>query len=203
MLEVKGISYRYDNDSALFNQIHININPGEIVGLYGKSGSGKTTMAKIIAGYFKPDKGYIKADDKHYPIKGPQPVQLVWQHPERAVNPRWRIKKILFEAGQPSPELLNDLGISQAWLNRFPSELSGDELQRICLARALCSKTKYLIADEMTTMLDATTQAHIWNVIHRLAKQHNLGILAISHELHLLRRVSSRVINFDELVRKP
>lgn len=201
MLDANGISYRYQGGPWLFKKLHIEIKPGEVVGLYGVSGSGKTTMARIIAGYMRSREGTIQADGRQYPLKrGSHPVQLVWQHPEKAINPRWRMKKVLAETGNLDAELLDILGISNEWLTRWPSELSGGELQRFCLARALGPHTKYLIADEMTTMLDAVTQAQIWHAVLQLVQQRNIGVLAISHDPHLLRRVSDRIINFNDLV---
>ncbi|ASN06946.1 ABC transporter ATP-binding protein [Virgibacillus necropolis] len=200
MLEVNGISYRYQNESWLFKQLNITIEPGEVVGLFGPSGSGKSTMAKIIAGYIKPQEGFVKADGEHYFHNKVNPVQLVWQHPEKAINPRWRMKETIIEGEQLDEGLLHTLGIRNEWLTRFPSELSGGELQRFCLARALGPSTRYLIADEMTTMLDALTQAQIWHAVLRLTKERNVGMLAISHDRHLLSRISGRIIDFSDLV---
>lgn len=196
MLDVNGVSYRYQSQHWLFRRINIKLAPGEVVGLYGLSGSGKTTMARIIAGYTKALEGFVRVDGKHHLPKGVNPVQLVWQHPEKAINPRWRMKEVV----DVDDKLLDILGIKNEWLTRFSSELSGGELQRFCLARALGPETKYLIADEMTTMLDAITQAQLWHTMLKLANERNIGILAISHDQHLLRRVGDRVIDFNELV---
>lgn len=200
MVEVNGISYRYQRSEQLFTRVDLNIHPGEVVGLYGKSGSGKTTMAKIIAGYLSPAEGEVSVDGIHYPIKGAHPVQLIWQHPEKAVNPRWRMGQTLAEAGQLESGLLDKFKINDEWLHRYPSQLSSGELQRFCLARALGSNTNYLIADEMTTMLDAINQAEIWHTVLQLAEERNLGILAISHEKYLLQQISNRIINFNEMI---
>lgn len=202
MLKVNGLSYRHANGPWLFRNVDMTIHPGEVVGLYGFSGSGKTTMAECITGHLVPLEGEIHVDGSPYPIKGIHPVQLVWQHPEQAVNPRWRMKQVLDETAHLDDDLLTTFGISDAWMTRFPSELSGGELQRFCLVRALSQSTKYLIADEMTTMLDAITQAQIWHAVLQMVRERNLGVLAISHDQHLLWRVSDRVINFDELTRK-
>lgn len=201
MLEAHGVSYRYGKSSFLFKQINITISPGEVVGLYGESGTGKTTFAKIISGYMKPNEGRITIDGSLYPKTGIQPVQLVWQHPEKAINPTWKMKKVLQEVGYDEDnQLLSELGIQKEWLQRRSKELSSGELQRFCLARSLGPETKYIIADEITTMLDAVTQAQVWTKLLRMTADCKLGVLAISHNLHLLQRVSHRVINFNDLV---
>src|SRR5699024_4492904 len=142
----------------------------------------------------------VHIDGTPYPITGVHPVQLVWQHPEQAVNPRWRMKQVLEETAHLDQQLLFTFGIDDAWLRRFPSELSGGELQRFCLVRALSRRTKYLGADEITTMLEAITKAQIWHAGLQLVKERNLGVLAISHDKQLLNRVSDRVIDFNSLV---
>src|SRR5699024_2164245 len=110
MLEVNGVSFRYTNHPWLFRQLNMVIHPGEVVGLYGKSGTGKTTFATIIAGLKKQAQGNIKVDGNSYPIKGFQPVQLVSQLPEKVVNPKWRMEKVLTEGGDLDSELLTALG---------------------------------------------------------------------------------------------
>lgn len=92
--------------------------------------------------------------------------------------------------------MMDELGIKEEWLHRFPNELSGGELQRICVARAVGPRTRYLIADEMTTMLDAITQAQIWQALLRWSKQNGVGILVISHERRLIERICSRVVEW-------
>ncbi len=156
-------------------------------------------MAQIMAGYKEPLEGEIIVDGRTDYDSNAHPVQLVWQHPEKVINPKWRMKKLMTEATVSDPAFLTALGIKEEWLNRYPSELSGGELQRFAIARALASSTKYLIADEMTTMLDAITQAQIWHAVLKLAAQRNIGILAISHDAHLLRRISDRTIDFSGL----
>ncbi|RLL42094.1 ABC transporter ATP-binding protein [Oceanobacillus piezotolerans] len=198
-LKAQELCYSYPQGSTLFHELSLTIKPGEIVGLHGYSGSGKTTMAKIIAGYLKPEEGRVIIDGHPSQTRGHSPVQLVWQHPEKAINPRWKLKKVLQESGMENSPLLDELGIKKEWLERWPSELSGGELQRICVARALNKHTKYLIADEMTTMLDTVTQAKIWQVVIKLARERNLGVLAISHDHALLDRISDVIVDFKDI----
>jgi len=197
-LEGKGLSFRYHRGDWLFRNVDIRIEPGEIVGLRGPSGCGKTTLSRILAGYAKPLSGSVRVDGSPLPKSGYCPVQLIFQHPEKAVNPRWNMRQILEEAGPVDNSLLAALEINPAWLNRWPNELSGGELQRFCIARALGPKTRYLIADEITAMLDAITQAQIWHAILHIAKERRLGILVISHDEPLLKKLCHRIIEFKK-----
>ncbi|WP_426451995.1 ATP-binding cassette domain-containing protein [Paenibacillus sp. S-38] len=151
---------------------------------------------KLLAGHLPPHQGHVIQDNGSIAYGGPNPVQLVLQHPEQAVNPRWKLRKTLTESGGINVSMMDELGIKEEWLHRFPNELSGGELQRICVARAVGPRTRYLIADEMTTMLDAITQAQIWQALLRWSKQNGVGILVISHERRLIERICSRVVEW-------
>lgn len=194
-LKAQSINFKYRDDEYILKDIDFTINSGEVVGLVAPSGFGKTTLAKILAGYEKPESGTVTIDGQKNNKKGYSPVQLIFQHPEKSVNPRWKMDKILKEAYIPSKEILDDMGIKKEWLNRWPSELSGGELQRFCVVRALSPETKFLIADEMTTMLDAITQAQIWDVVLKHVKKYNIGLVVISHEKALIDRICDRVID--------
>jgi peptide/nickel transport system ATP-binding protein len=193
-LEAIDIGFRYGNGPWLFQGVNFTLSPGEIVGLTGPSGRGKTTFCRILAGLEKPVEGRVTIGETALPKKRYHPVQLVFQHPEKAVNPRWKMDKILNEGWNPDQELLETLGIEQEWLTRWPSELSGGELQRFCVARSLGPNTRFLIADEMTTMLDAITQAQIWNTVLKIAKKREMGIVVVSHEAKLIQRLCHRMI---------
>ena len=199
LLEAQTIGYRYNNGPWLLRGVTMSLEPGEVTGLIGPSGYGKTTLARILSGYEQPQEGSITLDGLLLPGTGYGPVQLVLQHPEKAINPRWRMSSILNEGGKPDAEIITALGIEETWLNRWPNELSGGELQRFCLARALTSQTRFLIADEMTTMLDAITQAQIWHVVLEYVRTNNLGVLVVSHELKLLQQVCNRIIDLASL----
>jgi len=196
-LKAQGIGFRYGNQPWLFRDVSIELHPGEIVGLLGASGTGKTTFARILSSYERPQEGEVTLFGAPPPQRGYHPVQLVFQHPEKALNPRWRLRDSLYEAGEADPGVLEDLGIRREWLTRWPGELSGGELQRFCIARALRPETKFLIADEMTTMLDAVTQAQLWQVVVRQAEERNLGVLVISHDPNLLGRLCHRYIRLQ------
>lgn len=199
-IEIKNISYRYDENLPwILKDINLKIDSKERIALVGPSGYGKSTLAKIIAGYIKPNTGQVTLDKKKISEKGYCPIQMIYQHPEVAINPRWKMEKILNEGWNPGKELLDEIGIEESWLNRWPSELSGGELQRFCIARALSPMTKFLICDEISTMLDVITQAQIWNLLLKISNKNNLGMLIVTHNIELAKRVSDKIINIKEL----
>ena len=204
-LEAKNLGFRYGaNGKWLFKELNLIIHSGERIGIVASSGFGKSTLAKLLAGYEKPVEGEILLDGAPLPKRGFSPVQLIYQHPENAINPRWRMKQVLAESNSlensTSDLLLHNIGIETAWLERFPRELSGGELQRFCIARALSEGTKFLLADEISTMLDVITQAQIWDLILNEVKNRNLGLLVVTHNPALANRVCERVIDLRELV---
>ncbi|MBB3112806.1 peptide/nickel transport system ATP-binding protein [Paenibacillus phyllosphaerae] len=198
-LEARSISKRYGEEQWLFRNANAALQTGEVVGLLGPSGCGKSTFCRILAGYDSSTEGEVMLDGERLPSKGYRPVQLIFQHPERAVNPRWKAGAIMNEGWQPDGSMLESLEINPEWLNRWPSELSGGELQRICIARALAPHTRFILADEMTTMLDAITQARIWKTVLELAASRQMGLMVVSHDRHLIDRICTRVIDFRSL----
>lgn len=198
-LKAENISFGYKKDHLILNNVNISLDSGEVLGLIGDSGSGKSTLCKILAGYENKYRGNVSIDGKKISSKGYNPVQLVFQHPEKAVNPKWKMKDILNEGYNVQQDILNAFGIKNNWLNRWPNELSGGELQRFALARALGPETRYLIADEITTMLDAITQAQIWNTVLGVVEEMNIGVLVVSHEKNLIKRLCHNVIYLDDI----
>ncbi len=198
-LEARELSFRYQKGSRwILNHFSMELESGQRLGFAAPSGFGKTTLCKILAGYEMPDGGEVLLEGK--PLSAYQgycPVQLIWQHPELSVNPRWKMKKILEEAGPISPRITEGLGIEKDWLNRYPGELSGGELQRFCIARALGENTRFLLADEITAMLDLITQSQIWQFILEETERRGIGLLAVSHSEALLERICTRKVETD------
>lgn len=199
-LRAENISFRYNNKSPwILKNVDLTIETGERVALTGPSGYGKSTLSKILAGYIKPTEGQVLLDGKPLPTRGYSPVQLIYQHPEQAVNPRWKMERTLKECWEPDEELLRAMGIESEWLKRWSSELSGGELQRFCIARVLGPQTRFLVCDEITTMLDVITQAQIWELLLERASERDLGMAVVTHNMALAEKVCSRIVSLPDI----
>lgn len=195
-LEANDIYFRYNAKSPdVLRGVNFTVDAGERVGLIAPSGYGKTTLAKILAGYEYPTRGEVLLDAAPLPSGGVSPVQLIFQHPEHAINPRWRMRQVLEESGVLCTNIMEKIGIEPSWLTRRPRELSGGELQRFCVARALCASAAFIIADEMSAMLDVITQAQLWHYLLEEAEARRLGLVVVTHNPALAARVCSRVVD--------
>lgn len=194
MLEARDIHFAYPGAAPLYRGFSLSIGEGERVALSSPSGTGKTTLCRILSGYLRPQKGEVLVDGASLPRRGACPVQLIGQHPEHMVDPRMSMQAVLQEAGPVQDDVCEALGIRDEWMRRHPHELSGGELQRFCIARALAAHPKYLICDETTAMLDAVTQAQVWRFLVDYTNDQGVGVLLVSHSPALLRRVATRVV---------
>ena len=214
-LEAKGVRFSYGKQPVL-DGFDLVVEPGERVALHAPSGTGKTTLCRILAGYLQPASGAVLVDGAPLPRRGTSPVQLIAQHPEHMMDPAITIRRSLAEAttepedaqalasweekgdgiegGSMVPRLLESLGVQREWLERFPSELSGGELQRCCIARALIARPRYLICDEISTMLDAATQAYLWRFLIDHAQANGIGMVLVTHSDALLNRIATRIV---------
>ena len=200
-LEADNLTFRYPrrNTAPVLDGISFSLRSGERVGLSAPSGQGKTTLCRLLAGWEKPDRGQVLLDGAPLPRRGFCPVQLLLQHPEEAADPLLKLKAALYEAGPVNREVLEGLRIQESWLERYPSELSGGELQRICVARTLRPELKFLLC----AMLDLITQAQLWRFLLDYAQAHRLGLLIVSHDLSLLNRLCTRILTWADLTRMP
>jgi len=200
-LEGKNLTFRYPRQrGAAVENVNLTLHPGERLGLSAPSGRGKTTLCRLLAGWERPDSGQMLLDGVPVAsIRGFCPVQLLWQHPEEAVDPLAKLGVTLYEAGPVDRAVLDGLGVQDSWLERYPVELSGGELQRICTARALRPELRFLLCDEATAMLDPITQARLWRFLLVWAEERGLGLLVVSHDPALLSRVCTRTLTWDKL----
>ena len=199
-LEAHNLTFYYRNrkKKPVIDGLDLTISPGERIGLKGPSGRGKTTLCKLLAGYERPKQGEVLLDGRAVSeYRGVCPVQMVWQHPETVVDPLLKLKETIAEAGGIEERLLENLHIEREWLERYPAELSGGELQRFCLARALRPETRILLCDEITAMLDLVTQAQIWEFLLEETQKREMGILVVSHSDALMEKVCTRIITLD------
>lgn len=199
-LEAQNLTFRYPRrgTSPVLEGVNFTLRAGERVGLSAPSGRGKTTLCKLLAGWEAPSSGQVLLDG--VPLsqyRGFCPVQLLWQHPEEAVDPLLKLRGTLYEAGPVDPAVLEGLGVKEEWLERYPSELSGGELQRICTARALGPELRFLLCDEASAMLDLVTQTRLWHFLLEQAERRGLGMLIVSHDDALLSRLCTRVVGLN------
>lgn len=200
-LEIKDVTFRYKKGGAeILNNFSLSLSSNERVGIFAPSGFGKTTLCKIIAGYLKPEKGEVLLDSKPLSsYKGYCPVQLIWQNPELALNPRLPMKYAIAEGDNVKEEIAEKLGIEKSWMERFPGELSGGEMQRFCIARVLGERTKFILADEITTMMDPISRSQIWNFLIEETQKRDIGLIAVSHNRPLLDKICTRQIDLTEI----
>lgn len=200
---------RVTGDFRAVNDVSLTIQQGDIFGIAGESGSGKTTMAKLILGLTKPTEGQILINKR--PISefaGTQEfrklIQIVYQNPGSSLNPRRSISEQLevplkFTGHNKAQiktrvgELLDLVDLPQDYASMYPHELSGGQKQRVAIARALSVNPKILVLDEPTSALDVLVQSTVIDLLHRLRGEFNLTYVFISHDLSLMRNFCNRV----------
>lgn len=192
LLELKQLSVEQAG-KVLWQDLSFSLNAGERLGISAPSGTGKTTLGRVLAQWQAPTQGSILVNGKPLSEKGYCPIQLVPQHPDKCFNPFRTTGDSLRDAWTPDESWFEKLRIKQEWLTRRPNELSGGELARIALLRALDPRTQILIADEVTAQLDAQIQAEIWKVLIDESQTRPLGLIIFSHNKALLEKVSTKV----------
>ena len=197
------------------DKVNFSIERGQTYALVGESGSGKSTIAMMVAGLIKPSSGFITIDGYNFfsptienNIKSSlrKSVQMIFQSPYASLNPRWRVGEVLKEPIKAFNlieseneqkhrvcELLEQVGLSERDINKFPHEFSGGQRQRICIARSLASEPKLIICDEPTSALDVSVQAQVLNLLKDLQKQFSLTYLFISHDLAVVSTMANKI----------
>jgi peptide/nickel transport system ATP-binding protein len=217
LLAGKNVSVTFGFGPAAFDAVHdatVHVLPGEAVGIVGESGSGKSTLARVLVGLQRPSNGTVLLDGEtvvaaHTKVQFPGSerwkVQMVFQDPYSSLNPRQRAWQAVAEAVQvwshvsgkqariDALGLLDSMGVSAEQAQQYPKSLSGGQLQRISVARALALKPRVLIADEPTSSIDQSAQAQLLNLLRHLQEERKLSIIFISHDLSIIRYLTSRV----------
>jgi oligopeptide/dipeptide ABC transporter, ATP-binding protein, C-terminal domain len=211
LLSVENISKRYANGVLAVDDVSLSVAPGEIVGIVGESGCGKSTTAKIILKLLEPDRGTVRfaghdlADVRGRRLRSLRArFQLVPQSPQTALDPRMTVgAAIAFNlrvhgwsrAKIPDrvDEMLDQVGIAPRLRDRYPHELSGGQVQRVAIARALATGPDLLVCDEAVSALDKSVQAQVLNLLARLQRERGIAILFISHDLGVVEHLCDRV----------
>ena len=222
MLELRDISMEFRSGYinrttvTVLKDVSLEVRPGHVFGLIGNSGSGKTTLARIAVHTIDPTSGNVILDGED--ITGYRfsqmrrlrsHLQLIFQHPETAMNPEMRLGDSLEEAliksgvprgalGDRKAEICAEMGISENLLSRYPTQVSGGEIQRIALARVLSFEPEYLFLDEPTSMLDGSVQASILNILKKYHSSNRIGLVFITHDLDLVRDFCTEVAVLDK-----
>ncbi|MBS9775840.1 MAG: ABC transporter ATP-binding protein [Fusobacterium sp.] len=212
LLKVENLEKIYDSGVRVQN-INFEIKEGEALALIGESGSGKTTIARIIIGLLKKKSGNIYYDGKNIFEMNKEEkkllknkIQLIFQNPYSSLNPRLKIKDIILEGFRYQKnskkidedkylkEILNEVELEGNILDRYPHELSGGQNQRVGIARALIMQPKLLIADECFSALDMLTQKQILELFLKIKKKRNMSYLIISHDISVVKKIADKII---------
>jgi len=203
-LSADAVSRTYGRGSRAvraLDGVSVQLRPGQRLAVIGQSGSGKSTLARILALLEAPDSGTVTLDGAPVTRFGASTlreqrrlVQLIWQSPRQACDDRLRLHEIVMEPlvanaigdqrerEQRAQQWSDRLGILPELRERYPHEVSDGQLQRACLARALVLEPRYLVCDEMTSMLDVSTQAALLDIIAEEQRRRDLGVLLITHD---------------------
>ncbi|MGW7198049.1 ABC transporter ATP-binding protein [Streptomyces chryseus] len=216
MLELDAITAGYERGSPVVRDAHLTVAPGEAVGLLGPSGCGKSTLARVAALLHRPDAGTVTLDGSRVtgwrhraPRAQRTAIGVVFQQPRLSADPRLSLHDLIAEplratgrrdeAAATVRELSRTTGLGDDLLGRRPHEVSDGQLQRACLARALVLRPRWLVCDEMTAMLDASTTAALVAVVETYRRESGAGLLAVGHDRVLLERWCDRTLRWDEV----
>jgi peptide/nickel transport system ATP-binding protein len=194
----------------ILNDVSLAIDTGETVGIVGESGSGKTSLGRTLLRLYEPSAGELRfdgADIAHLGHAALKPLrrrmQMIFQDPQSSLNPRHTIGRILAGAMQlhniPADDtavaaVLERVGLPRTALNRYPHQLSGGQRQRVGIARAIALKPDFVVADEIVSGLDVSTQAQVLDLLKGLRQDMGLALAFISHDLSVVRHLCDRII---------
>ena len=210
LLKAENLTKEFDTRDGI-RDVALELHEGEVFALAGESGSGKTTLARILTGILKEDSGSIfyRKETLGRKERGGRRIQMVFQDPYGSLNPCLTVGQTLDEALRAAGteeeradwrirrerirDMLERVGLKEEDMDRYPSEFSGGQRQRVGIARALIVRPEILICDEALSSLDAVTQQQILDLLLDIQREQQIACLFISHDMHVIRRVSSRI----------
>ena len=214
MIKIEHLSKKY-NDNVVLDDINLEINKGDVVGIIGPSGTGKSTLLRCVNHLEIPEEGVIHIGEREVDLSQKKPKDLLYLRQnigmvfqrfnlferktalENVMEGLVTVKKIKkSEAREIAMQELEKVGLAQ-WVNHYPRHLSGGQQQRVALARALAMKPQVLLLDEPTSALDPELVGEVLDVIKKVA-QEGYTMLLVSHEMNFVRHVSNRVIFLDK-----
>ena len=217
LIKIENIKKSFAVDDSLFFKqtqpvlkgVNINIHDGECLGIVGESGSGKSTLGKVLLGIEKPDSGQIVFSEQLQKLPRHKAISVVFQDYNSSVNPRLTVREIISEpllrSGLPAKEkmqlitqLLIEVGLSVEMADRFPHQLSGGQLQRVCIARAIAPDPKFILFDEAVSSLDVSIQVQILDLLLGLKRSRKLSYLFITHDIAVAAYMCDRLVFFND-----
>ena len=222
-----NVSFKKENQKTIFGKerqqviknVSLSLKKGECLGIIGESGSGKSTLGKTLIGLLKPDSGNIIFDGvdmynatKEEKRKIQQKISVVFQDYTSSANPRFLVKDIIGESLRvlerklgkkidkvsKIKELLETVGLNEGFMNRYPHELSGGQLQRVCIARAVATEPQFILLDEAISSLDASTQTQVMDLLKNLQNKYKLSYIFITHDLPSVTYMCDKVLFFHD-----
>ena len=214
VLKIEQLSYSYTGSNRVLDNLELEIQAGERVGLLGPSGCGKSTLSKCLVQLEKQNEGNILYKGTNIkellsssPLSYRKEVQMIFQDPASALNPKMHVGAILTEAmkvhsignnraerTEKVVELIEKVGLESEHFNRYPHEFSGGQKQRIGIARALALEPEIIICDESVSALDVSVQAQVLNLLNELKERFSLSYIFISHDLSVVKHFCDRIV---------
>ncbi|MCV9885507.1 ABC transporter ATP-binding protein [Metabacillus halosaccharovorans] len=218
MLRVDSVEKAYKK-GGLFTVIRQNVlknvsfecDSGECLGIIGESGSGKSTLGRLIMGIEKPDRGHVLLNERNVVERRVRSghISAVFQDYKSSINPFFTVEEAVMEPmkiqSKSRPEmkdkiliLLNQVGLPSSYRNKYPHELSGGEVQRVCIARAISTEPTCILLDEAISSLDVSVQTQVLDLLKDLKKMYNMSYIFITHDIQAAAYICDRVIIFKD-----
>ncbi|NOH48162.1 ABC transporter ATP-binding protein [Vibrio rotiferianus] len=215
LIDVRKVTKAFKNDDSwlfpsyqhVLNGVSITVNEGECVGIVGESGSGKSTLGKVVLGLESADSGEVVLGEAIASLPTYKAISVVFQDYNTSVNPRLTVREIINEPliteamskAQREAllvQLLEEVGLKAEMLDRYPHQLSGGQLQRVCIARAVAPNPKFILLDEAVSSLDVSVQVQILDLLQKLKQERNISYLFITHDIAVASFLCDRLMFF-------